>query len=73
MYTKKVSNRISEKILEDRTSLVIQWLTLHSQFSQPGFDPGQGIRSHLLQLRVCMTQLKKDLTYHNQDLVQPNK
>ena len=37
---------------------MFQWLRLHS--SNPGGlseTPGQGIRSHMLQLRVCMPEL----------------
>ena len=34
--------------------------SLHSQCrGRPGFIPGQGTRSHMPQLRVCMQQLKK--------------
>ena len=46
-----------------------------------GSIPGQGTRSHMLQLRVCMLQLNilhaamkiGDPTCHNQDPAQPNK
>ena len=31
---------------------------LHSQCRGPGFNPSQGTRSHMLQLRVCMLQLR---------------
>ena len=34
------------------------WLRIPNSASL-GLIPGQGIRSHLLQLGVCMTQLKK--------------
>ena len=41
------------------TSLVVQGLRLWApQCRGPGFDPGQGTRSHMPQLRVCMAQLK---------------
>ena len=32
--------------------------TLHSQNWRAWFDPGQGTRSHMAQLRVCMVKLK---------------
>ena len=41
------------------TSLVVQWLRLRApNVGGPGLIPGQGTRSHILQLRVCMLQLK---------------
>ncbi|TEA39938.1 hypothetical protein DBR06_SOUSAS10310031, partial [Sousa chinensis] len=40
-------------------SLVVQCLRLHApNAGGPGSIPGQGTRSHMPQLRVCMTQLK---------------
>ena len=40
-------------------SLVVQWLTLHTpNAGVPGLIPGQGTRSYMRQLRVCMLQLK---------------
>ncbi|TEA36668.1 hypothetical protein DBR06_SOUSAS310070, partial [Sousa chinensis] len=40
-------------------SLVVQWLRLHTpNAGGPGSIPGQGTRSHMLQLRVHMLQLK---------------
>ena len=36
------------------TSLVVQWLTLCSQCRGLGSIPGQGTRSHILQLKVRM-------------------
>ncbi|TEA34995.1 hypothetical protein DBR06_SOUSAS9710069, partial [Sousa chinensis] len=40
-------------------SLVVQWLRLHApNAGGPGLISGQGTRSHMLQLRVCMLQLK---------------
>ena len=41
------------------TSLVVQWLRLcvHN-IRGLGLIPGQGSRSHMLQLRVCMPQRK---------------
>ena len=41
------------------TSLVVQWLILFALTAgSEGSIPGQGTRSHKLQLRICMTQLK---------------
>ena len=41
------------------TSLVVQWRRLHTlNAGGPGSIPGQGTRSHRLQLRVCMLQLR---------------
>ena len=41
------------------TSLVVQWLRLQAPYAGcSGLIPGQGIRSHMPQLRVCMLQLK---------------
>ena len=38
---------------------VVQWLRLHAPNAEsPGSIPGQGTRSHILQLRVHMLQLK---------------
>ncbi|TEA39003.1 hypothetical protein DBR06_SOUSAS1710095, partial [Sousa chinensis] len=40
-------------------SLVVQWLILHApNAGGPGSISGQGTRSHMPQLRVCMLQLK---------------
>ncbi|TEA35681.1 hypothetical protein DBR06_SOUSAS1110027, partial [Sousa chinensis] len=40
-------------------SLVVQWLSLHApNEGGPGSIPGQGTRSHMPQLRVCIVQLK---------------
>ena len=40
-------------------SLVVQWLRLHApKAGGPGSIPGQRTRSHMLQLRVCIPQLK---------------
>ena len=47
--------------------------TPHSQWrGPPGWIPGQGTRSHMRQLRVCMPHLE-DPTCQNEGLVQPNK
>ena len=41
------------------TSLVAQWLRLHTpNIGDPGSIPGQGTRSHVLQLGVHMPQRK---------------
>ena len=41
------------------TSLVVQWLRLHAPSAGGmGFVPGQETRSQMLQLRVCMPQLR---------------
>ena len=41
------------------TSRVTQWLRLRTpNAGDPGSIPGQGTRSHMPQLRVCMLQLK---------------
>ena len=47
---------IWKKIIE--TSLMAQWLRLHSPSAGDlSLIPAQGIRSHMLQLRVYMPQL----------------
>ena len=47
-------------IPQSRTALVVQWLRLCvPNAGLPGLIPGQGIRSHMAQLRVCMQQLKR--------------
>ena len=43
--------------MQHQKHLVVQWLRLHHQRRQPGI-PGQGTRSHMPQLQVCMMQLK---------------
>ena len=41
------------------TSLMVQWLRLcSSNGGSLGLIPGQGTRSHMVQLRICMLQLK---------------
>ena len=41
------------------TSLVVQWLSLHAPSAEClQLIPGQGTRSYMLQLSVCMVQLK---------------
>ena len=47
------------KVHSLQTSLVVQWLWLH--VSNAGYldsIPGEGTRSHMSQLRVCMPWLK---------------
>ena len=42
------------------TSLVVQWLRLHTPNAEgPGSIPGQGTRSHMLQLRPGTAKKKK--------------
>ena len=46
------------------TSLVVQWLRLHaSNAGGPGLIPGQGTRSHMLQLKIPHAATK---TWHSQ-------
>lgn len=63
-------------------SLVVQWMrpcALNAK--EPGSIPDEGIRSHMLQMRLNMLQLKipharrkiEDPMWCNLDLVQPNK
>ena len=41
------------------SSLAVQWQRLHApKAGGQGSIPGQGTRSHVLQLNVCMLQLK---------------
>ena len=41
------------------TSLVVQWLKLHTpNAGGPGSIPGEETRSHMLQLRIHMPQVK---------------
>ena len=43
-----------------RTSLVVQWLRLHTPNAEgSGSIPGQGTRSHMLQLRPGTAKKKK--------------
>ena len=43
-----------------RTSLVVQWLRRHSPNAHSlGSTHGQGARSHMLQLRICMSPAKR--------------
>ena len=38
---------------------MVQWLRLHAPNAEdPGSIPGQGTRSHILELSGCMSQLK---------------
>ena len=53
------NNQVFKKIKQEGTSLVVQWLRLHAPNAEgPGSTPGQGIRIHILQLRVHMLQVK---------------
>ena len=50
----------SDKTQAAGTSLIVQWLRLGTpKAGTPGLVPGQGTRFHMLQLGVCMPQLKK--------------
>ena len=47
---------------DHETSLVVQWLGLHTiNAGGPGSIPGQGTRSHMPQLRVCMLQRRQQI------------
>ena len=56
------------KEVKEGTSLVVQWLRLHDpNAGGPGLIPGQGTRSHILQLKIlhaatktCCSQIKKE-------------
>lgn len=50
------------KYIISGTALAVQWLRLHVQCSESGSSPGQGTRSHILQVRV-----PRDSACHNQD------
>ena len=53
------------------TSQVVQWIKRQvPSAGGQGSSPGQGTRSHMQQLKVCMTQ---DPACHNQDPVCSNK
>ena len=42
---------------------MVQWLRLHApNAGRPSSIPGQGTRSYMPQLRVCMPQLRLDST-----------
>ena len=52
-----LGHKIDFKKFKRRTSLVIQWLRLHTLHAGgPGLIPGQGTRSHMPKLRSCMWQ-----------------
>ena len=54
-----LSSKVFSEILWLGASLVVQWLTfLTPNAGSLGSIPGQGTRSHMLQLRVLMLQLK---------------
>ena len=49
----------TKKTYSGGSSLVVQWLRLHTpNAGDPGSILDQGIRSHMLQLRVLKLQLK---------------
>ena len=55
------------------TSLEVQWLKLCApNTGDPGLIPGQGTRSHILLLKVCMSQLKYQAS-PNLDMAQLKK
>ena len=59
-------------ILSGRTSLVVQWLRLHTHSARgPGSITGEGTRSRMLQLSLRVET--KDPTCHHEDPVWPNK
>ena len=59
-FMMSLENVYIKRIIKVRgTSLVVQWLRLHApNAGGPGLIPGQGTRSHMLQLRVRMPQIK---------------
>ena len=74
------TGNVCQTYCSSATSLVVPWLRLHApKEGDPGLLPGQGTRSHMLQLRVYMSQLKilhastKDPTHQNEGPMQPNK
>ena len=73
--------RSQVKSLYPGTSLVVQWLRFHIPMARgPGSIPGQGTRSHKLQLRAHMLVLKipqgamkiEDPACRSYNLAQPN-
>ena len=43
---------------------MVQWLRFCApNAGDPSLIPGQGTRSHMLEIRVCMLQLKKKIPY----------
>ena len=58
------SKYCSFNMTADGTSLVVQWLRFHApNAGDPGSIPGQGNRSHMLQLKILHAATK---TCHNQ-------
>ena len=52
-------SELREKINRGGTSLVVQWLKLHApNAGDPGSIPGQGIRSHMLPLKILSAATK---------------
>ena len=48
-----VGKTVNRNCLSLGTSLVVQWLRLHAPNTRgPGSIPGQGTRSHMLQLKI---------------------
>ena len=55
----KVIMIVISKLPITETSLVVQWLRLYTPSAgDPGSRLGQGTRSHVPQLSVCVLQLK---------------
>ena len=51
--------QLSSKISNTETSLMVHWLRFHTPNAGGlGSIPAQGTRFHMLQLRVCMPQLR---------------
>ena len=61
MKVKEESEKVGLKLSIQRDSLVVQWLRLHAPNAGPlGSIPGQGTRSHMLQLRPGTAKKKKN-------------
>ena len=55
----KINKQTNKQMGPRDFPLVVQWLRLRApNAGGPGLIPGQGIRSRIMQLRACMTQLK---------------
>ena len=62
------NHNCKKKEKKEGSSLAVQWLRFHAAnagglSSIPGSNPGQGTRSHVQQLRVCMTQQRSKILY----------
>ena len=57
-----------------RTSLVVQWLRFHAPNAEgPGLIPGQGTRSHMLQLKILYAAAKTWCSQINKNLKKKKK